>query len=1228
MTEQSATSPVPGSGGDPLETLRYRLQRLHLTSGKPSTRAIARTTHGAISHTTVSYVLRCDKSPKWGQLELVVEALGGNVEEFRAIWVAVEDMDRRMPSEPPDAVGRDGELRAVEQRPADTERERYLRALAERYRRLDLEVLTPVEQEEHPPVLLRSIFVPQHVRAEPPLVELPKELWQRLVEVGETGIDSLPDGMDVERMTQVRAMHQERPPRQILTMLADATQPRVVLLGDPGAGKSTLARYTALMLARGAAQTPLHPLAGWLPVLVELRTYADTRWRVGRWRDGTFLDLVDHLHATEGLGLPKEVLDAYLREDGRAVVIFDGLDELFDAQIREVVTHQIAAFATRYPKVRIVVTSRVIGYRRSVLDASGFAHHTIQDFGAEHIESFVERWYELIYGENPAEAARRRDRLLAAVARSASVRELAVNPLLLTILAIIGRRRELPRERWKVYAHAASVLVEHWDINRHLHDARVDMAYVDYDDKVELLRRIARRMQTGRGGLAGNHIPGADLLAEFSSYLHERYQLPPEKAKPVAKAMLEQLRERNFILSRFGAVVYGFVHRAFLEYFSAADIVHRFRDERLLTPEELTTDVFGRYWSDSAWQEVLLLVTGMLDERFAGQVIDHLVRDVNQLWFLDPEEPPRNLLLAIRCFGETRKLSLLTRQGRLLADAVIAVLETVHERLTSRFDPSGAWATLDALHQMALPVFQSVGPHWPSRGRYLDWFSARGRLLTSSVTPGLVSLSSVAAFIAGALFCDDTRVRDLLREQTTFSGQPELRQAAVQALAAEWHEDPGTGPLLRERATTDEDAAVRRAAVQALALSWPDDPDVGAWLRERALTDAHPYVRQAAVQALAAGWRDDPEIGAWLRERALTDSHPYVRQAAVQALTAGWRDDPEVGRLIRQRVTDEDMGVRQTAVQALAAGWHSDPDSAVLLRERATIDEHPYVRQAAVRALATSWRDNSDIGLWLRERAAVDAHPYVRQAAVATLSSGWQGDPDTGILLRERATVDDNAMVRRAAVRALGARWRDDPGTEALLHQRATVDDDAAVRRAAVQALAAGWGGEDDTGRLLRERAVADTHPYVRQTAVQALAVGWGGDHDTGRLLRERAVADTHPYVRQTALRALAAQWHDSPDTCSWLRSRAGTDKHWAIRRAAVQALATGWRDDPDIGKWLRESAGTSEHPDVRHAAVQALAAGWREDPQTTLWLRERATVDEHPDVRHAAAQAVAFSGG
>jgi hypothetical protein len=80
---------------------------------------------------------------------------------------------------------------------------------------------------------------------------------------------------------------------------------------------------------------------------------------------------------------------------------------------------------------------------------------------------------------------------------------------------------------------------------------------------------------------------GSELVEEFDSYLRGRYQLSPSDSMVVARVMLRQFHTRNFILSRYGGDVYGFIHRAFLEYFCADEIVQRFESRRELSPQQV-----------------------------------------------------------------------------------------------------------------------------------------------------------------------------------------------------------------------------------------------------------------------------------------------------------------------------------------------------------------------------------------------------------------------------------------------------------------------------------------------------------------------------------------------------------------------------------------------------------------------------------------------------------------
>lgn len=80
-----------GGASEMLDQLRARLNELYRESGEPSSREVSQRTRRAISHTTVNQILRCTRAPRWSNLEVVVEALGGSVPEFRALWVAVRN---------------------------------------------------------------------------------------------------------------------------------------------------------------------------------------------------------------------------------------------------------------------------------------------------------------------------------------------------------------------------------------------------------------------------------------------------------------------------------------------------------------------------------------------------------------------------------------------------------------------------------------------------------------------------------------------------------------------------------------------------------------------------------------------------------------------------------------------------------------------------------------------------------------------------------------------------------------------------------------------------------------------------------------------------------------------------------------------------------------------------------------------------------------------------------
>ncbi|MFJ5547408.1 hypothetical protein [Streptomyces sp. NPDC093225] len=73
---------------NPVAQLAQLLRTMRLEAGDPSTRDIARRTGGAISHTAVHQLLAGRRAGRWGPVEVVVEALGGDLDDARRVWKA------------------------------------------------------------------------------------------------------------------------------------------------------------------------------------------------------------------------------------------------------------------------------------------------------------------------------------------------------------------------------------------------------------------------------------------------------------------------------------------------------------------------------------------------------------------------------------------------------------------------------------------------------------------------------------------------------------------------------------------------------------------------------------------------------------------------------------------------------------------------------------------------------------------------------------------------------------------------------------------------------------------------------------------------------------------------------------------------------------------------------------------------------------------------------------
>jgi hypothetical protein len=224
----------------------------------------------------------------------------------------------------------------------------------------------------------------------------------------------------------------DRPPPEIDLWALDQEIDRTVLLGDPGAGKTTAANVLMHHHARDATRR--------VPFLVTLREYAaqgPPEWSVAAF--------VEHKLETFYQCPAPPGLVGRLLLSGRALVVFDGLDELVDTARRADVTAVIERFCAEYPLARVLVTSRLVGYDQARLDDRQFARYRIDRFTDDRVAEYVQKWFAQEREILADEAGRWAEAFLE---ESDAVPDLRANPLMLALMCILYRGEgSLPRNR-------------------------------------------------------------------------------------------------------------------------------------------------------------------------------------------------------------------------------------------------------------------------------------------------------------------------------------------------------------------------------------------------------------------------------------------------------------------------------------------------------------------------------------------------------------------------------------------------------------------------------------------------------------------------------------------------------------------------------------------------------------------------------------------------------------
>ncbi|MQM25923.1 NACHT domain-containing protein [Glycomyces albidus] len=360
----------------------------------------------------------------------------------------------------------------------------------------------------------------------------------------------------------------------------DRKEPTVLaVIGAPGGGKTTLLRHTASRVAKAPKQEQRRRI----PVLVALRDFAELI-STDRHLDlaGLIREAVGRLAVAE----PDGWWEVQLRE-GNCVVLLDGLDEVARTVDRTAVSEWIERQISKHAANDFVITSRPHGYQTAVIPQATVVQ--VRPLTTGQIWHFVHTWClaseRLATGKTGPEIDRRASEeaedLLGQLVSAPALQELAVNPLLLTMMVLVHReRRALPSGRADLYNQVCDVML--W---RRMESKKLEVKPSGVV-RQRILAALAYEMMLGET----RDFPRAEVVAVFDRMLQSI------DAEVTAEALLESIVDSSGLLIERERDLFAFTHHTLCEYLASVHI----RSQGLVS-------VLIREIENPWWRETILL---------------------------------------------------------------------------------------------------------------------------------------------------------------------------------------------------------------------------------------------------------------------------------------------------------------------------------------------------------------------------------------------------------------------------------------------------------------------------------------------------------------------------------------------------------------------------------------------------------------------------------------------
>ncbi|MEH2046831.1 NACHT domain-containing protein [Nostoc sp.] len=350
---------------------------------------------------------------------------------------------------------------------------------------------------------------------------------------------------------------------------------KLMVLGKPGAGKTTFLKYLAMQCIEGRFQ------ANRVPLFITLKDFAEAV------KQPDILKFIAEQLSICGLSHDSVTVDKLLKE-GKTLVLLDGLDEVREEDTKRVL-RQIREFSDLFHTNQFVITCRIAAKEYTY---QSFTEVEMADFDEKQIAIFAQNWFQLT---DPVKSKR----FIEKLKENEPIQELASSPLLLTLLcSVFGDSGDFPANRSELYQEGLDVLLKKWDAKRNIEREQV-YKNLSLQRKEDLLSQIGLTTFEQKDYFFKQKTAEA-YIADFIRNLRNA-DTDPEVLKLDSEAVLKSIEAQHGLLVERAKGIYSFSHLTFHEYFAAREIVSNSALESLVG-----------HITEIRWREVFLLTAGMM----------------------------------------------------------------------------------------------------------------------------------------------------------------------------------------------------------------------------------------------------------------------------------------------------------------------------------------------------------------------------------------------------------------------------------------------------------------------------------------------------------------------------------------------------------------------------------------------------------------------------------------